>query len=159
MSNHVTRFTKPLTFTKPILSTPFFRAYYTPQYVNFFPASQILGNPYHPLHFKVHHQVATAPHEGLRWYVQPNLLVAGKKCIRVRCERRVKVAVMEALKEGGWNKNGFAVQEDRAELRGTLEVSATKDVLTAPWEELRSASRDLVAAVASRVVMRNKRKG
>jgi hypothetical protein len=135
---------------RPILSNAYIRADYVPEYVNLRPGARILTSPHHPFYFKTIQQYSNAPREGLWWYVQPNVFEGDKKCLRARRGRRVKVAILEALRERGFDKNGKAIQQDgKPSLKGSMEVLVSAFADKASWEQLKQTGRDLVNAVAN----------
>jgi len=146
---------KRLASTRPILVTSCFHAHYTPQYIPLGPSSVLLLNRDHPLHFKCLAKITNAPREGLWWFVQNNFLNPVQRCIRVRRGRRVKAAILGALREGGWDAKGLATRRGMLSLTGSLEVLASPGASTASWDDLKKAGQRLIGTISRQSGMGN----
>jgi hypothetical protein len=113
------------------------------------PTQLIYDDPAHPFHSHVVEKAKNFNASKLHWRVQCPVDVSNKGFIRVWAAKRMKYAILEKLKEAGFEKDG-SVAGNRGELglRGALLVMLRKSDKTI------TASKDEVSESAGWVVQK-----
>ena len=116
------------------------RVKWSPKYEPSYVASKILSEPGHVLSLPTLERYKERVREGLWWYVTANTMT-GMRCMRSRGNRRLRIALTQALKAKGYDKNGrlLGALGDRkvgVELRGSMEVQILKQCIDAEWRKV-----------------------
>lgn len=118
---------------------------------------QIVSNPYSILHKRFRDEVEERRKDTLWQTFAANTMVA-KRCVRLRCTRRLRVSFREALKERGYNSDGTAIQKSGRGLTGSISLLATEPSLTTPFTELRNQMGLLVQFIEARLTTKHSRR-
>lgn len=116
-----------------------------------FPTRDIYNDPSHPLYTRIVRRAAAFDATKLHWRVQCPVSVSGSGFVRRWVERRMRRAIIQALEQGGWKKDGgLIVEGDGRGLKGALLVVLEKDanvVLNADKEKVKAAAEWVVRNV------------
>ncbi|KAF1989102.1 hypothetical protein K402DRAFT_402290 [Aulographum hederae CBS 113979] len=123
---------------------------YSPEYHLAAPAQYILSENSHPLRPKILSTLETRPREGL-WIYITRAISPNVKAAKMRhAVRRLRVAVQEALKDEGLDKDGrwmASKGEEPHKLEGTLTIVLRSEGMAASWEELTRDSKKTISEV------------
>ncbi|KAA6414150.1 MAG: hypothetical protein FRX48_02512 [Lasallia pustulata] len=123
-----------------VLGVSICRVQWSPKYEPSYVASKILLEPGHVLSLPTLERYKKRVREGLWWYVTSNTITS-MRCMRSHGNRRLRVALTQALKAKGYDKNGRLLgalgnQKVGVELRGSMDIQIFKQCIDAEWKEV-----------------------
>lgn len=129
------------------------RVKYAPSYHPLPIAEAILKDRSHVLYLPTKKRWESRNEDALWWNVNSNALSV-KRTVRSWCNRRLRIAVAEALKLHGFDADGRLVGTDgddsKPGLRGTMAIAAMPPLVTTKFSEVQMQAGLLVEALARR---------
>jgi hypothetical protein len=109
-----------------------FRVTYFPGYKALIP-HHVVADPSHPLHESQKRRQEARKKEGLWWYATTGVDLNKSSCVRSWARRRLRFALLDALKQRGFDQNGKFVNleaiKDRMDLMHVLRQGKTLDLM------------------------------
>jgi hypothetical protein len=144
-----------------------FKPSYSPTYFNL-STNHIASNPSHPLCVSQRRRQQERPKRGLWWCATMGLDISKSSCVRNWARRRLRHALVEALKAKGYDEAGKLVDREAMrdepvvqqvlargrsmDLMGTLRMHGVSPLLPAKFETVRADMRGVVAALVQTAV-------
>lgn len=125
------------------------RVQYSPEYKALWP-NFVTGSPLHPLYETQQRKRREQLKDGLWWHATSGSDSSKSSCVRGWARRRLRTAIIEALKARGLHENGKAAQitntdnghvganEGRLDLKGSLRVHALPPLVPAKFVEVKA---------------------
>ena len=129
---------------------------YSTEPVPVFSTQIFIDNPLSILHTRFKDEVRERRRDTL-WQTFTANTMAAKKCVRLKCSRRLRVSFREALKERGYKSNGTAMKESGPGLTGSIAFVAAAPALDAPYAELKKQMRLVVQYIEARITNHRKK--
>lgn len=126
---------------------------YTPKHLPSYPSSLILADKYHPLYYRTRARYLAYPRDTLWLRISCNNLVALKRVVRAHCQKRLKAAIIQALRDAGFDSQGRALKATDesnhkvTSLVGTFQVLGSRELLEADSEVIKEQARSAVEKV------------
>lgn len=116
-------------------------------------AARYMGSPVHPLAPKIVHLYENRDRNTLLWRVSVSRLTHLKRVVRSWCARRARIALEQALKQQGFDRQGLPIhcsscsQQER--LTGALDVTLQPPCVTASFETIQQDTHRLLQNILS----------
>jgi hypothetical protein len=105
-----------------------FKVNYTPEYKTFI-INHVVQDPSHPLHEAQKRLSMARKQEGLWWHITTGGDLSKSSCVRSWSRRRVRNAIVEGLKEHGYDEDGKLVKRKTSDTRESLAATTLSDDL------------------------------
>jgi hypothetical protein len=144
-----------------------FKPSYSPSYANL-STNHIASNTAHPLCIAQRRRQQERPRHGLWWCATTGLDVSKSSCVRTWARRRMRHALLEALKAKGYDEKGKLVDKEAMrdepvvqqvlargrsmDLMGTLRLHGINPLLPAKFETVQADMRRIVGALVMTAV-------
>jgi hypothetical protein len=144
-----------------------FKPSYSPSYANL-STNHIASNTAHPLCIAQRRRQQERPRHGLWWCATTGLDVSKSSCVRTWARRRMRHALLEALKAKGYDEKGKLVDKEAMkdepvvqqvlargrsmDLMGTLRMHGINPLLPAKFETVQADMRSIVGALVMTAV-------
>lgn len=116
-------------------------------------AARYIGSPVHPLAPKIVHLYENRDRNTLWWRVSVSPLTHLKRVVRSWCARRARIALEQALRQQGFDRQGLPIhssscaQQER--LTGALEVILRPPCVKASFETIQQDTHRLLQNILS----------
>ena len=134
------------------------QAVWSPKYLLSMSGELILNDKQHILYLPTLHRYNTRSRDGLWWYVTSHT-IREKRVVRSWASRRLRHAIVEALRDQGLDEGGKVLAHSSTDaeggptpfaLRGTLRVTAMPPLMLEKYSVVQKEAKEIISHVIDR---------